>query len=102
MAVREQLAELLEGEEDWAGAAKVLAGIDLDSGQCCLMAPTMPEEHVNQLRHCSCNLLGLQRCLIGRTLADYGRIVYSLGRRGQGPRRHQPGLRSAASLVSST
>ena len=33
MAVREQLAELLEGEEDWAGAAKVLAGIDLDSGE---------------------------------------------------------------------
>lgn len=33
MAVREQLAELLEEQEDWAGAAKVLAGIDLDSGQ---------------------------------------------------------------------
>ena len=33
MAVREQLAELLEEEEDWAGASKVLAGIDLDSGE---------------------------------------------------------------------
>ncbi|EIE27709.1 hypothetical protein COCSUDRAFT_45959 [Coccomyxa subellipsoidea C-169] len=31
-AIREQLAELLEDEEDWAKAAKVLAGIDLDSG----------------------------------------------------------------------
>jgi COP9 signalosome complex subunit 4 len=31
-AIREQLAELLEEEEDWAKAAKVLAGIDLDSG----------------------------------------------------------------------
>ena len=30
--VREQLAGLLEEEEDWAGAAKVLSGIDLDSG----------------------------------------------------------------------
>lgn len=30
--IREQLAELLEDEEDWAKAAKVLAGIDLDSG----------------------------------------------------------------------
>lgn len=33
-AIREQLAELLEEEEDWAKAAKVLAGIDLDSGVC--------------------------------------------------------------------
>lgn len=31
--IREQLAELLEDEEEWAKAAKVLAGIDLDSGQ---------------------------------------------------------------------
>ncbi|KAF8071124.1 CSN4 [Scenedesmus sp. PABB004] len=31
-SIREQLAELLQGEEQWAKAAQVLAGIDLDSG----------------------------------------------------------------------
>ena len=30
--IREQLAATLEREEDWAKAAQVLAGIDLDSG----------------------------------------------------------------------
>ena len=30
--IREQLAAMLEREEDWAKAAQVLAGIDLDSG----------------------------------------------------------------------
>lgn len=30
--LRERLAEVLEGEEAWAAAAQVLAGIDLDSG----------------------------------------------------------------------
>ena len=37
-AIREQLAELLEDEEDWAKAAKVLAGIDLDSGRSLSLA----------------------------------------------------------------
>jgi COP9 signalosome complex subunit 4 len=32
--IREQLAATLEREEDWAKAAQVLAGIDLDSGVC--------------------------------------------------------------------
>ena len=31
-AVREQLAGLLEKEEEWSKAAQTLAGIDLDSG----------------------------------------------------------------------
>mmetsp|Transcript_12598 Transcript_12598/g.32285 ORF Transcript_12598/g.32285 Transcript_12598/m.32285 type:complete len:396 (+) Transcript_12598:249-1436(+) len=31
-AIREQLAEVLEAGEDWAKAAQVLSGIDLDSG----------------------------------------------------------------------
>ena len=31
-ALREQLAGVLESEEDWARAAQTLAGIDLDSG----------------------------------------------------------------------
>ena len=31
--VREQLAKLLEDEEDWSKAAQTLAGIDLDSGK---------------------------------------------------------------------
>ena len=39
--IREQLAATLEREEDWAKAAQVLAGIDLDSGArkriCCNM-----------------------------------------------------------------
>lgn len=30
--IREQLAATLESEEDWAQAAQVLSGIDLDSG----------------------------------------------------------------------
>ena len=30
--LREHLASLLEGEEDWSRAAQTLAGIDLDSG----------------------------------------------------------------------
>ena len=30
--LRENLAELLEKEEEWAQAAQTLAGIDLDSG----------------------------------------------------------------------
>ena len=30
--IREQLAKLLEDEEDWTKAAQTLAGIDLDSG----------------------------------------------------------------------
>ena len=30
--LREHLASLLEGEEDWSTAAQTLAGIDLDSG----------------------------------------------------------------------
>jgi hypothetical protein len=30
--IREQLAELYEGQEEWSKAAQTLAGIDLDSG----------------------------------------------------------------------
>ena len=33
-AIREQLADVLIDEEDWNQAAKTLAGIDLDSGDC--------------------------------------------------------------------
>lgn len=40
--IREQLAELLEEEEDWAGAAKILAGIDLDSGACACLSTDIP------------------------------------------------------------
>lgn len=42
-AVREQLAGLLEKEEEWSKAAQTLAGIDLDSGtsfdhiHCCMI-----------------------------------------------------------------
>ena len=32
-AIREQLAKLLEDEEEWTKAAQTLAGIDLDSGE---------------------------------------------------------------------
>ena len=40
--IREQLAATLEREEDWARAAQVLAGIDLDSGapDCLLQGVT--------------------------------------------------------------
>jgi COP9 signalosome complex subunit 4 len=31
-AIREQLAALYEGQEEWSKAAQALAGIDLDSG----------------------------------------------------------------------
>ena len=31
-AIREQLAAILESEEEWTKAAQTLAGIDLDSG----------------------------------------------------------------------
>ena len=31
--LREQLANLLEQDEDWSRAAQTLAGIDLDSGE---------------------------------------------------------------------
>lgn len=31
-SIREQLAKLLEDEEEWTKAAQTLAGIDLDSG----------------------------------------------------------------------
>jgi hypothetical protein len=33
-AIREALARVLEGEEEWTKAAQVLQGIDLDSGGC--------------------------------------------------------------------
>lgn len=32
-AIREQLANILEGEEEWTKAAQTLGGIDLDSGK---------------------------------------------------------------------
>lgn len=35
-AIREQLAKLLEAEEEWTKAAQTLAGIDLDSGDLLL------------------------------------------------------------------
>lgn len=34
--LRFQLADLLEEEEEWSEAAKVLMGISLDSGQRCV------------------------------------------------------------------
>ena len=39
--IREQLAATLEREEDWAKAAQVLAGIDLDSGAPAWLPPSV-------------------------------------------------------------
>jgi hypothetical protein len=38
--IREQLAAVLEAEEDWAKAASILSGIDLDSGTAITRFPS--------------------------------------------------------------
>jgi len=40
-ALRFQLADLLEEEEEWSEAARVLMGISLDSGQRCVFCPEL-------------------------------------------------------------
>ena len=83
MAVREQLAELLEGEEDWALAL------------------------FNKKAVCWAQHAGAHAAARGelRGGGDGGARAAGgaaggrggLGRRGQGPRRHRPGLRSVLS-----
>ena len=51
-AIREQLAKLLEDEEEWTKAAQTLAGIDLDSGK-----PAPQSVHVY-------NLVYTMKCII--------------------------------------